>query len=293
MPKCWSDRAIMFSVIALVAWAIIGLPLLNSLTRSSYEPTGQQAAQPTANSPKSEDRWLTKDAAGFFTFLLVIVGGAQLALFLWQLWLIRESLDDAKLAAEAAKESADATKQQVAETRRIGEAQVRAYVDITQVRLILLMPQVVGAGETTVIRIVAKNTGQSPVRNFLWHPTIQFVATARPGIAAEQKLGANWREMSGIGIAVGQEHGDGATLGWVPLRDEQPAILVFIRVRIDFEFDDVFGEHQIGEAYFAGAFQRKITGFDQTDLGPTRWEGTLRRTNTLPDWDSVAKVDRA
>jgi hypothetical protein len=56
--------------------------------------------------------WVTHDAAGFFTALLVLVGGLQLALFFWQLVLIRESLDDAKLAAEAAKDSAEAAKLQ-------------------------------------------------------------------------------------------------------------------------------------------------------------------------------------
>ena len=181
----------------------------------------------------------------------------------------------------------------IGETRRIGEAQVRAYVDITQVRLILLMPQIVGAGETTLIRIFAKNTGQSPARNFLWHPSIQFIGSLRPGVAAEQKLGANWREMSGVGIAAGQEHDDGAMLGRAPLRDEQPTISAVIRVRIDFEFDDVFGGHHVGETYFAGIFQRKIMGFDQTDLGSTQWQGALRRTNALRDWDSVAKTERA
>lgn len=52
--------------------------------------------------------WLTKDAGGFFTFVLVIVGGLQLLLFWYQLGLIRESLDPAKEAADAAKLNAQA-----------------------------------------------------------------------------------------------------------------------------------------------------------------------------------------
>jgi hypothetical protein len=47
------------------------------------------------------------DAAGFFTFWIVIVGGCQLVLFCVQLKYIRDSLVDAKTAANAAKQSAD------------------------------------------------------------------------------------------------------------------------------------------------------------------------------------------
>jgi hypothetical protein len=54
--------------------------------------------------------WLTKDAAGFFTFALVIVGVLQAALFFVQLRLIRQSLTDAKTAADAATEGAAAAR---------------------------------------------------------------------------------------------------------------------------------------------------------------------------------------
>jgi hypothetical protein len=50
------------------------------------------------------------DPVAIATFCLVVVGIAQLALFYWQLRLIRKSLADAKTTAVAAKESADAAK---------------------------------------------------------------------------------------------------------------------------------------------------------------------------------------
>src|SRR5690349_16607642 len=93
MPKCWIDRLIIFAVTGLVAWGIIGLPTLQLFPTSG-----------------SEEHWLTKDAAGFFTFLLVVVGLAQVSLFLWQLWLIRETLEDTKIAADAAKVGAQAAR---------------------------------------------------------------------------------------------------------------------------------------------------------------------------------------
>jgi hypothetical protein len=56
----------------------------------------------------TQGTWLTKDAGGFFTFALVIVGVLQAALFLVQLKLIRESLGPAKEAARAAQAAAEA-----------------------------------------------------------------------------------------------------------------------------------------------------------------------------------------
>jgi hypothetical protein len=52
--------------------------------------------------------WLTKDAAGFFTFVLVVVGGFQALMFLVQLRYMRKGMEDATTAAKAAKISADA-----------------------------------------------------------------------------------------------------------------------------------------------------------------------------------------
>jgi hypothetical protein len=52
--------------------------------------------------------WLTHDAAGFFTFILFLVGIAQAGLFVWQLRLIRKSLGPAEEAARAATANAQA-----------------------------------------------------------------------------------------------------------------------------------------------------------------------------------------
>jgi hypothetical protein len=57
-------------------------------------------------------QWLIHDAAGFFTAVLVFVGVVQLVLFIWQLRLIRTSLDDAKISADAAADAAKAASRQ-------------------------------------------------------------------------------------------------------------------------------------------------------------------------------------
>jgi hypothetical protein len=51
--------------------------------------------------------WLTKDAAGFFTFGLMVVGIGQALLFFFQLRYMRIGMRDATVTANAAKTSAD------------------------------------------------------------------------------------------------------------------------------------------------------------------------------------------
>jgi hypothetical protein len=82
--------------------------------------------------------WMTHDAAGFFTLWLVIVGGGQLVLFYVQLRLIRESLDGAKIAANAAISSAQTAAIQAEISRGTlktmqdtAEHQLRAYIFVT------------------------------------------------------------------------------------------------------------------------------------------------------------------
>jgi hypothetical protein len=186
----------------------------------------------------------------------------------------------------------------IGETKRIGEAQVRAYVDI-EAADVTLRAMAVGVPEVPQIRIVARNTGQSPARNFLWHPTIQFINSRRPGIAVEQALNSNWREMNGISIPVGERHGDGAVLDATALQqatagDNPASGTLVIRVKIDFEFEDVFDVKHAEEAYFAGVFGRTTMGFQ---VGPdgiqTRWEGKLGRLHRPSDWESATKPNKA
>ena len=105
--------------------------------------TGQTTQQPSANhganeqnqSQKSEGLWdwIFHDAAGFFTLWLVIVGGGQIVLFYVQLRLIRESLDDAKIAADAAAIAANAaSRQAIAAERSLTEIE-RPYLFIFNV----------------------------------------------------------------------------------------------------------------------------------------------------------------
>ena len=62
--------------------------------------------------------WVTDDVAGFFTFVLVVVAVVQLFLFVWQLRLIRESLNDAKEAADASTRQARAAEDSLTKLER-------------------------------------------------------------------------------------------------------------------------------------------------------------------------------
>src|SRR4051812_32076592 len=95
MPKRTDGRIALVALAALAVWLLIGLPLI-------YLPTGAAGFW----------GWLSKDASGFFTFLLLIVAGLQLVLFWYQLRLIRVSLEEAKTTGIAAADAARASSRQ-------------------------------------------------------------------------------------------------------------------------------------------------------------------------------------
>jgi hypothetical protein len=76
------------------------------------QATAQQEAVANGDSAKNPNvdlgwgAWLWKDASGFFTSCLVVIGGLQAFLFLYQLKLIRDSLDEARAASTIAKSAA-------------------------------------------------------------------------------------------------------------------------------------------------------------------------------------------
>jgi hypothetical protein len=132
---------------------------------SSTKAAGQSDQTKAPDADLTGSTWLTKDAAGFFTFALVWVGGIQAWFFWVQLRLIRTSLVDAKTAAGAAERAAKATEDAVELSRTTAQMQLRAYivadavdVDITH----LNGPQ----GEVMVsVKIAIKNTGQTPAHD--------------------------------------------------------------------------------------------------------------------------------
>jgi hypothetical protein len=134
---------------ALLAIAIFAMGMLYETSRrpSSQQLTpGSITNQSQPQHTGGSDRhwltrlmdWLTHDATGVFTLFLVAVGAIQIGVFLRQLRFIRESVDDAKMAATAARAAANAAQQSAdhlhsAERAHINGGMGRWIIDVNSV----------------------------------------------------------------------------------------------------------------------------------------------------------------
>jgi hypothetical protein len=193
-------------------------------------------------------------------------------------------------AGERQRKSAEAIAAlQRASSEKIGKAQVRAYVDILKAEIAFIgFPNsfYIGVPEAQpTIQIVARNTGQSPARNFVWNPTLQYVVLDAP---RSREMGGNWQDILGVNIAAGQDHSDRGLIGEMPIirylasTGNISANSLMTRLRVQFEFEDVFDDRITGDAYFFG-YVSKTPGL-QTELGPTLWAGSLTRMHRPNDW---------
>jgi len=93
------------------------------------------------------------------TGLLVLVGVGQAFLFWWQLRLIRASLVDAKIAAGAARDSADIAERTAASMEDTARRELRAYIGVT-----VYAPPKLVVGQRAELAIRIDNFGQTPAR---------------------------------------------------------------------------------------------------------------------------------
>lgn len=156
-----------------------------SFSTLQYRPysAGNVAASNTkVQEDKQETFWevVSNDPTAFFTGALVVVGGVQAVLFLWQLDLIRRSLADTQEAAGAAKLSAEIANKTLRLSKETAERQLRAYVSIKE-----LGKNAVSDNNTKTIigwsfHIVWQNTGATPTRDMLTHTSIRFEESGIP-----------------------------------------------------------------------------------------------------------------
>lgn len=101
----------------------------NSNKASRYQEAEQAGNQQKDN----ETLWRVSswEPITVFTWALVVVGGSQAALFVWQLRLIRAGMHDAKGAAIAARDSADAATRQSEIAQNAYIAGIRPWLDFT------------------------------------------------------------------------------------------------------------------------------------------------------------------
>jgi hypothetical protein len=121
-----------------------------SVQSSRPEPTSSS----NSNDEQQEGFWqaITTDPIAVFTLCLVLVGLVQLRLFYVQLRLIRQSLDPAQIAANAAKKSADSL-------RNIERAYVFIDYELLRERNTALKE---GGIRNKQIALVFKNFGRTP-----------------------------------------------------------------------------------------------------------------------------------
>jgi hypothetical protein len=112
-PNLEQAQRAAIAALLCIAFAIAILDGLSSRNLSTQSSIAAKAGNPT-HEQKQEEGWWNRasDPLAVITFLLVVVGGAQLGLFWRQLILIRESLAPAQQAAQAAQDAANAAKTQ-------------------------------------------------------------------------------------------------------------------------------------------------------------------------------------
>lgn len=166
-----TQRAVIALLVCLVVWCGWQSKLSSQHSSPATESQSAEERSNESRQGKPDERlwdWLTRDAGGFFTVWLVLVGGAQLALFYVQLRIIRESLDDAKKAADTAERAADASKASLELSRTTAERELRAYVHINK----FIFTKIGDGGPKYValkVTPIWKNSGQTPTRHMLNH----------------------------------------------------------------------------------------------------------------------------
>jgi hypothetical protein len=97
------------------------------------------------------------DRLALFTVFLFCVAVLQAGFFFWQLRYMRQGMRDAEMAAKAAQDSAEATKESVTLAKETAEQQLRAYVGAQSVGF----QDHIGVFKIQII-IVIKNFGSTP-----------------------------------------------------------------------------------------------------------------------------------
>jgi hypothetical protein len=104
------------------------------------------------------------DPTNLFTLGLLVVGGGQAILFLWQLSIIRNGLVDAKEASDAARQSAEVADKSLRLSSETAQRQLRAYIFIEGGVVRALKTN---AGRSLIrVEFITKNSGQTPAYSF-------------------------------------------------------------------------------------------------------------------------------
>lgn len=176
------------------------------------------------------------------------------------------------------------TRSAVQETRRIGEAQVRAYVSVPKAGLQFID---MGVGAQPQIAVSLKNTGLTPARKIGWNPTLRYASGTRRRTRSlvDQATPGKWARTQEI--AAQGEIFDQAIMAhmmikqFVPVPDAMPFGCTIV-LKVEFVFIDVFDQEVRGEAYFLGLAQHIAADQVGNSEG---WHAFLRASPKPNDWD--------
>jgi hypothetical protein len=150
------DRIFIGVLLAIALWIVVFLPLYYGQPSSGSHPTNSpsnQSSNRESDQSHQDERWwewVFHDATGFFTLWLVVVGGVQASLFVWNLRLIKKTLAPAEAAAKAATVAAE----------HIPRVE-RAYVFLERTLNIRVTPNP-GGGEVLRVEFAFHNHGKTP-----------------------------------------------------------------------------------------------------------------------------------
>jgi hypothetical protein len=184
--------------------------------------------------------WLTKDAAGFFTFGLVIVGSIQVIMFFIQLEYMRKGMEDATTAARAASNAAIAAKEQV--------EVAKAQIEITKIGIFDLERAYLDAGPVEIKTQFRNRPG---------------AIVYRPGDPLEVAVTVGMKNTGRTRAAITSAHGEFSTneLGPTPIYNKLVGTTYVTDVSLsageseDFPFK--FCSPHIGDQFFFGFIEYK------------------------------------
>lgn len=159
MLKSFEWLAILAAVVLLLS--VVGISYLSS--PPSGQPHEQQATAQTENENQSEKkhslrgfiRFMFPDAISIFTFWLTLATIGLGIVAVLQIGFLDRSERIATIAAQAAKDSADAAKKAVELSDKTAERQLRAYIVVDQ-------GYIGQRGNKLIAFINVKNVGQTP-----------------------------------------------------------------------------------------------------------------------------------
>jgi hypothetical protein len=135
----------------------IALPVEIITSPEHAAEAAEQKRQADENAATEKDLADATWKLAYFTLALAAFAGGQVVLFVWQLRLIRDSLNDTKIAAEAARDGAAAARDQASLTEQTAKRQLRAYISVEPGGIVEWIPGGQPSG-----KITARNVGATP-----------------------------------------------------------------------------------------------------------------------------------